>query len=156
MIWVDDPDIEHVDQSMVYLYRVERKVMKAYAKNFIEKVFKKVDGARSEDAIEEYIRWKEEFGENFLAEDTRQYLEQAEIRRKENERNHKIYLQKYGKQNQGTSASARSHRTTHCYRCLPKQELESGRFWECKHCHWLVCYCGACSSSCGRAEQLIQ
>lgn len=39
-------------------------------------------------------------------------------------------------------SSKTKHRVTHCYSC--KKPLESGLFFECASCHWLVCGCGAC------------
>jgi hypothetical protein len=142
MVWVYDPDLEHVDQKMVYLFSTKTKKMKAYEKAFSRNVLQTMEGSQATDAIKQYLEWKEKFAKDFLDRDTNNYLSQLETRREETKRRHEEYLEKFGKENKGTSISKREHRVTHCYNCT--QPLESGLFLECNSCSWLICYCGAC------------
>jgi len=147
MVWVYDPDIEHIDQKMVYLFNIKTKKMKAYEKTFSRNVLQTFEGSKETEAIDIYLEWKEKFAKNFLVEDTNNYLNEQEARQEEAKKKHEIYLKSFGKENKGTSISKREHRVTHCYNC--KQPLESGLFLECNSCSWLICYCGACGCGYG-------
>ena len=67
-VWVHDPEMAHVDSTMVYLFQVSRAQILEYSKVKVEGKLRLVTGVKSEKAIKTYDQWKQVHGAGFLIE----------------------------------------------------------------------------------------
>jgi hypothetical protein len=139
-LWLYDPSLVHDDPEMVYLFQAGTADVHAHPKAFVKTILTTVKDARRAAVVEEYLKWHEKHGSDFVVTDRRQRQELAERRREEAIAKHKAYLEKHKKQYAGvTKGSSKQHRTTHCYRC--KDNLDSSLHVQCMQLAHLLLWC---------------
>ena len=122
MLWVFDPEIEHIDPEVVYLFNAKSQKMGDQPKDFSRSILRRVEDEKSDQAQEPYRKWQEKYAADFLEKDKDRCLrekakreQEKERRREEAKKKHEEYLKAHGKDYHGTAISNNKHRVTHCY-----------------------------------------
>lgn len=147
-IVVYDPSAQISSSGNLYIFSVNRKVMRQFDRDELRAIVKSIYGQERVQAFSIYSEWKKENFERFLQTEPLRIIEESrrlkaeEDKLKENYRNKLIELGFDPDEFIAQKVTPRRHRVTHCYSC--KRGLDNKLFFECNACHWIICTCGAC------------
>ena len=151
---VFDPTLQLPNHPQIYVYSVQRGVVRQFDPAELRAMVKTIQGVEREAAVSAYHQWRTQNGEHFLrneplrleGENRRVKTEEERIR--EAHRQKLIALGMDPTSVTNLAVAPREHRVTHCYSC--KRSLDNRVFLECSACNWIICGCGACGCAYGR------
>lgn len=140
-IFVYDSEMNNLSSGTIYLFSIRLNWMHQFQKDGLREYFSKVsDPVINKMAIEKYINWKTEHGNEF----TKIHPTSDEQKLQIVVEKHKEYINKIQKTYLGFSKSTNKIlRVTVCFSC--KEPLDNRIDIECNACGWIICNrCGAC------------
>lgn len=147
-IIVYDPSAQLNTNENLYIYSVNRKVMRQFDRDELRSIAKSIHGQERIEAFAIYAEWKKDNFESFLQTEPLRVIEESrrieaeEENLKENHRKKLIELGFDPDEFTAKKVAPKRHRVTHCYNC--KKGLDNKLFFECTACQWIICTCGAC------------
>ena len=140
-IFVYDAEMNNSSSDTIYMFSIRLREMQHFQRDRLREYFSKVaDPILNRNAMENYLSWKTEHGNEFVKIHpvTDEQKLQVVIEK------HKEYVGRIQKAYFGfTKPTNKAHRVTVCFSC--RESLDNSIDIECNSCGWIICdRCGAC------------
>ena len=138
-IIVYDPEMQLKENNNTYVYSNLMNSMVEKQTEFLEKNVIRFRNGEEQGVVNEYLKWKKEYGDDFLINEKNEMLLIA----KELEREQKKISKGTTSKTKQSSNLKESYKIFHCFSC--DQIIDSWVETRCSKCGWVICNCGACN-----------